>query len=201
MLIRKYIFIVLINLFLGACAKDSTSKLVYSKDKTNKQSSEQLADASQFDLVKKLFPNANNIPSSSNVVGKSWKPAEVVNIDSLVYPIENRKSGLQGKVIVNLLISEQGEVIDSNIAESTNVFFDQSALQSVKNWRFSPAMLDGKPCISVVRAPIAFKLIDFPEDRNSSLSLDPKLYEQQRQMREQGSVQLLNQSSRIEVIE
>lgn len=199
--IRQYVFIVLINLFLVACAKDSTSRLVYNKDKTNKQTSEQLADAAEFDLLKKLFPNAKNIPSSAYAVGKSWKHAEVVNIDSIVYPIDNRKSGLQGKVIVNLLISEQGEVIDSNIAESTNVFFDQSALQSVKNWRFSPAMLDGKPCISVVRAPIVFKLIDFPEDRNSTLSLDPKIYEQQRQMREQGSVQLLDKSSRVEVKE
>src|SRR5215469_9419508 len=51
--------------------------------------------------------------------------------------------GLQGDVVVEVTIDEQGKVTDTKILESLAQEIDDKVLAVVRNWRFKPATVDG----------------------------------------------------------
>ena len=56
-------------------------------------------------------------------------------------------------------VSRDGVPIDVSVDDrSGNREFDRSALQAVRQWRFQPALRDGKPVAATVRVPVEFAL-------------------------------------------
>ena len=76
-----------------------------------------------------------------------------------VYPAEARKQGISGKVMLVVDVAADGSarhvVVDH--AEPAGVF-DAAAMESAKQWKFKPAIKDGKPVASRIRVPIWFEL-------------------------------------------
>jgi protein TonB len=66
----------------------------------------------------------------------------VVFPDPAIYPWQLPK-GLQGDVIVEVTIDEQGSVTETRILQSLQQDVDAKVLATVKNWRFKPATVDG----------------------------------------------------------
>ena len=64
----------------------------------------------------------------------------------LEYPSTARARGTQGFVTITFLVDKKGRVKQTSISESNPVgVFEEYALASLKNWRFSPAKYQGKP--------------------------------------------------------
>ena len=61
-----------------------------------------------------------------------------------VYPREAQIAGIQGIVIVEVIIGEDGRVSLSDILRSIP-YLDEAALQAVRQWRYSPSIIDGRP--------------------------------------------------------
>jgi len=84
-----------------------------------------------------------------------------VRIKSLpaVYPEHARSLGIEGTVIINALISEKGDVIDTEILKSIKnaVGFDQASLQAVRQWKFQPASVMGIKVKVWIRVAIEFR--------------------------------------------
>lgn len=76
------------------------------------------------------------------------------------YPEKARSKGLEGTVVVEALVDENGRVFAAEVVESIDKALDDVSLAAVRNWSFAPAMEDGKPTMKVVRIPINFHLID-----------------------------------------
>ena len=75
------------------------------------------------------------------------------------YPSIARSRGWQGKVILRVQINEEGKVQTVEIEKSsTHELLDESALETVKHWRFVPAMRGNKAVASSVLVPIIFTL-------------------------------------------
>ena len=71
------------------------------------------------------------------------------------YPEAARSAGIEGKVILKLAISETGQVINVQVLRG-DPLLAEAAVKVVKLWKFTPAMLDGRP-ISVFRIlPLSF---------------------------------------------
>jgi protein TonB len=71
------------------------------------------------------------------------------------YPEAARAAGIEGRVILKIVISESGEVTNVTVMRG-DPLLAQAAVEVVKNWKFSPATLEGKP-IAVFRiVPINF---------------------------------------------
>ncbi len=71
------------------------------------------------------------------------------------YPEAARAAGLEGRVILKIVISESGSVTSVQVMRG-DPMLAQAAVEVVKGWKFSPAMLEGKP-IAVFRiVPINF---------------------------------------------
>jgi TonB family protein len=60
------------------------------------------------------------------------------------YPVKERKTGHEGKVILRLLIDPDGVTHDITVSDSLSPAFDAAAVEAVQKWKFSPATKNGK---------------------------------------------------------
>ena len=73
------------------------------------------------------------------------------------YPDDAIKKGIEGTVVVEILIDADGRVAKARILMSIPAL-DQAAIACVKEWQFTPATIDGHPVATVARAPVRFRL-------------------------------------------
>jgi len=67
----------------------------------------------------------------------------------------------EGTVLLRVLVQPDGTAGDVQIkASSGYTLLDRSARTTVRNWRFNPATVDGKPVAQWYQVPIQFKLPD-----------------------------------------
>ena len=77
----------------------------------------------------------------------------------LKYPEIARKAGVEGTVIVNVLVSEKGDVIDTKIIRSLgNNGCDEAAVKAIKSVKWKPAMQRDTPVKTWVSVPVRFIL-------------------------------------------
>lgn len=75
------------------------------------------------------------------------------------YPKAAFRVGAEGTVEVAVEVNPDGSVSTVSLAQSSgNEWLDQSALDTVKGWRFRSARKDGVLIKTVVRVPITFRL-------------------------------------------
>jgi len=73
------------------------------------------------------------------------------------YPQIARAAGMEGKVVVRMLVGVDGRVRRAEI-ETSSALFDEAALAAARKWTFTPAETDGKPVMVWVRVPFDFRL-------------------------------------------
>jgi protein TonB len=56
-----------------------------------------------------------------------------------------RRARIQGTVILEAVIDQKGRVTDLRVLKGLPLGLDQSALDAVRDWRFKPATLEGRP--------------------------------------------------------
>jgi TonB family protein len=74
-----------------------------------------------------------------------------------VYPPEAQAARVQGVVILETLIDEDGKVAETRILRSIPIF-DQAALESVRQWEFQPTLLNGNPTAVLMTVTVTFTL-------------------------------------------
>ena len=75
------------------------------------------------------------------------------------YPAAAQRSGETGTVMVEVAVDSKGVPTDVSIENrSGNRELDRAALSAVKQWRFQPALRDGKQVASTVMVPVLFDL-------------------------------------------
>lgn len=75
-----------------------------------------------------------------------------------VYPAELSRRGVGGTVHLWVDVAANGSVTGAKIeASSGNGELDAAALDAVGNWRFRPALKDGKAVAGQVRVPVMFQ--------------------------------------------
>jgi protein TonB len=78
-----------------------------------------------------------------------------------IYPESARSEGREGRVVLRILVDNQGRTrsIELNTSSGTNAL-DQAAAEAIKRWRFHPAYMGDTPIDSWVNVPIDFSLTD-----------------------------------------
>ena len=75
------------------------------------------------------------------------------------YPTRARKKGVEGYVTLSLLISDNGQVQDVLVVESyPEGTFEQSALEAIEQWQFSPGEYEGAPVTVRVTQTLRYSL-------------------------------------------
>jgi len=74
------------------------------------------------------------------------------------YPAGAMEKKIEGLVIVNVLISETGDVVDVVVVQGLAGGFNQETVKAVRQWKYEPAMKDGQRVKVWKQWAITFKL-------------------------------------------
>lgn len=90
-------------------------------------------------------------------VGSGIKPPTKIKDVKAEYPQDAKDAGIQGVVILESTIDEQGDVSNVRVLRSIPML-DQAAIDAVKQWRFTPTILNGKAVPVIVTMTVNFAL-------------------------------------------
>jgi len=96
------------------------------------------------------------------LLGQKTNPTPM-DIISPVYPDSLIETGKDGVAKVTFTVNKKGLVEDPVLAEASEPEFGAAALTAIRDWRFKPAMTDGKPVSRRVSLP--FKFTASPENK------------------------------------
>jgi len=85
------------------------------------------------------------------------RPPTIRNQTRPVYPQQAFDDKVEGTVLVELLIGEDGEVAHRELRTSIPAL-DAAALACVEQWRFKPAMRGELPVATLAQAPVTFRI-------------------------------------------
>jgi TonB family protein len=90
-------------------------------------------------------------------VGGDVKAPRLISSVDPAFPEEARKKKISGICVVGLIVDQSGTPQQLHIVRSLAPAFDTNAINAVKQWRFAPATLNGKPVAVNISTEITFK--------------------------------------------
>ncbi|MDF3058726.1 MAG: biopolymer transporter TonB [Rariglobus sp.] len=75
-----------------------------------------------------------------------------------VYPIDMRRAGISGEVMVRFVVDADGNVRDAVAVRSSQRDFEQEAVNAVLKWKFRPGKKGGIAVNTRIQIPIKFNL-------------------------------------------
>jgi protein TonB len=75
-----------------------------------------------------------------------------------VYPPLAQAARVQGIVIVEATIGADGQVVNARILRSVHSLLDQAALDAVRQWQYTPTLLNGVPVPVIMTVTVSFTL-------------------------------------------
>jgi TonB family protein len=103
------------------------------------------------------YGSAADWPPEAIRVGGSIKPPNKTVDVRAVYPDVAQKARVQGVVICELLVGPDGRVADARVVRSIPML-DQAALDAVREWEFTPTLLNGTPVPVIMTVTVNFTL-------------------------------------------
>jgi TonB family protein len=90
------------------------------------------------------------------VGGPIKAPRRLVDVKP-VYPADARAAGIEGVVVLDIVIGEDGSVIEARVLRSIPEL-DQAAIDAVNQWQFEPTLLNGEPVELEMNVTVNFTL-------------------------------------------
>lgn len=107
-------------------------------------------------LRDQLLGDTDNVVMTDESVDAPPRPTYQAPVN---YPPRARSQGVQGYVVLSVLISAAGEIEKVQVLESEpSGVFEDSAVRGVRNWRFEPAQYQGRNVKVWARQRIRFDL-------------------------------------------
>jgi TonB family protein len=102
------------------------------------------------------YPQPSN-PQQLRIGGEA-EEAKLINKVQPVYPTAAKAAGVRGKVLLDAVISANGVPQEIRVISSPSDDLTQSALDAVRQWRYSPTLLNGQPVEVVTEVTINYTL-------------------------------------------
>jgi protein TonB len=90
--------------------------------------------------------------------GSGVEPPRLLREVRADYTDDARRAGVEGEVVLEIVVRRDGTVGDVRILQRLNSGLDQRAIQAVRQWRFAPARMKGSPVDVIVEVGVEFKL-------------------------------------------
>jgi protein TonB len=103
------------------------------------------------------LPDAPPPPQQAVRVGGQIKEPKKLKNVAPVYPDIAKQARVQGVVILECTISPQGKVVDVKVLRSLPLL-DEAAIAAVKQWVYTPTLLNGVPVPVIMTVTVNFKL-------------------------------------------
>lgn len=100
------------------------------------------------------LPQEDASPAAGDAKGSAPRP---VHSPAPVYPRSALRRRLSGEVLVRVMVDETGHPADVRVLRSSSHrALDEAALRAVLDWRFQPAIQNGRPVAQPVDIPVEF---------------------------------------------
>ena len=113
--------------------------------------------------VKRPSPPSNAVTAASGAVNRRLRvggavkpPIKLVDVKP-VYPEDALAAGIEGVIVLGIVIGEDGSVIETRVLRSIPEL-DQAAIDAVSQWQFKPTLLNGEPVEVEMAVTINFTL-------------------------------------------
>lgn len=77
---------------------------------------------------------------------------------NITYPEMARKAGIEGRVFLQFIVNEKGEVENPRVIRGIGGGCDEEALKAIKKAKFKPGLQRGRPVRVQYNLPVVFKL-------------------------------------------
>ncbi len=101
--------------------------------------------------------NQPSAPTASLPVGGDVKQARLISSVPPVYPTLAKNQHVSGNVLLDALIDASGHVTSMKVVSGPTLLH-QAAMDALKQWKYHPASLDGKPVPMHLTVTIQFRL-------------------------------------------
>jgi periplasmic protein TonB len=102
------------------------------------------------------LPDAPPPPQAVRVGGQIKEPKKLKHVNP-AYPDIAKQARVQGVVILECTISPQGKVTDVKVLRGIPLL-DSAAIEAVKQWVYSPTLLNGVPVPVIMTVTVNFRL-------------------------------------------
>jgi len=96
------------------------------------------------------------------VGGDVHEPRRLLDV-APVYPKLALKAGLEGLVIIEATINERGRVVNETVLRGVPIL-DEAALEAVRQWVYTPTLVDGVPTPVIMTVTVTFRLQKTPRN-------------------------------------
>ena len=152
---------------IQAVLKPKTSPVTFKSGKVEfEQKTVDVKQASVEEKPKKSSDSLNkksndNRMSQNKNLSKALYKIGSINNPHPPYPLIARKKGFEGKLIIEVLVNEDGSVKSTSIRESSGYeILDTVSKKTVEKWTFIPAKKMGQAVKDNIQVPIKFVLTD-----------------------------------------
>jgi TonB family protein len=90
-------------------------------------------------------------------IGNMVQESKLIHRVEPVYPEQAKSIGLQGVVKLSITINEEGFVYELKV-ESGHPILVEAAIEAVKQWQYSPTLLNGEPVAAQTTVTVVFNL-------------------------------------------
>ena len=119
-----------------------------------KAAAEAVAAKAKADAAAASAARAKAQKEAVHVGGQIKAPTKIKDVKP-VYPAIAQSARVVGTVTLEATIGPDGKVIDTKVVRSIPML-DQAALDAVRQWEYTPALLNGKPVPVVINVTINF---------------------------------------------
>jgi protein TonB len=107
-----------------------------------------------------VLPSSRKQPAAPPApipVGGDVKPARLISSTPPLYPTLAKTQRVSGNVVIDALIDATGRVTTMKIVSGPTLLH-QAAMDALRQWKYQPATLDGKPVPMHLTVSIQFRL-------------------------------------------
>lgn len=109
-------------------------------------------------VVAPLAPKSGGPKAPVRVGGRVREPKLITRVDPR-YPPLAMQTHMQGVVIIDAIVDEQGNVVEAKIVSGPPLLI-QSALDAVKKWKYEPTYLNDQPVPVQLNVTVTFRLAE-----------------------------------------
>jgi len=102
------------------------------------------------------LPAAPEVPQALRVGSSIREPMKVKHVSPL-YPDLAKQARIEGTVVLECTINEQGQVTEVRVLRGIPLL-DAAAVEAVRQWVYSPTLLEGVPVPVIMTVTVHFKL-------------------------------------------
>ena len=130
------------------------AKTAADKATTDATSARERAEAEEARKAKAAAARREKLDKAIRVGGQIRPPIRIKEV-APVYPAIAQSARVQGDVVIEATIDDEGKVADARVVKSVPLL-DQAALDAVRQWEYQPSLLNGVPTAVVMTVTVKF---------------------------------------------